>query len=118
MGNINLWTNAPEVAKKIRNNNKSISESIKEGTRQQLRYREWEVDHSNWVMYVDGLGQYWDEVSGERLDKEGAIKAREEEMQEFRKHNVYTKVPIEECWAQTGKEPIGTKWVDVKKQGG
>ena len=25
------------------------------------------------------------------------------------------KVPIEECWANTGKEPIGTRWVDVSK---
>jgi hypothetical protein len=24
-------------------------------------------------------------------------------------------VPIEECWANTGKEPIGTRWVDVNK---
>ena len=36
-----------------------------------------------------------------------------EEMKEVNKHNVYIKVPIEECWANTGKEPIGTRWVDV-----
>ena len=28
---------------------------------------------------------------------------------------MYEKVPIEECWANTGKDPIGTRWVDVFK---
>ena len=33
----------------------------------------------------------------------------------MRKHNVYTKVPITECWDNTGKAPIGTRWIDVNK---
>ena len=36
-------------------------------------------------------------------------------MQEFRKHRVYDKVDIQECWDNTGKEPIGTRWVDINK---
>ena len=24
-------------------------------------------------------------------------------------------MPLEECWANTGKEPIGTRWVDINK---
>ena len=36
-------------------------------------------------------------------------------MREINKHNVYVKVPIEECWANTGKGPIGTGWVDVNE---
>ena len=36
-------------------------------------------------------------------------------MKEFNKHGVYVKVPIEECWANTGKYPIHTRWVDVNK---
>ena len=28
---------------------------------------------------------------------------------------MYEKVPIEECWANTGKDQIGTRWVDVNK---
>ena len=36
--------------------------------------------------------------------------ARKEEMQ-----NVYTKVPVQECYEATGKGPIGTKWVDINK---
>ena len=42
-------------------------------------------------------------------------KARKEELEEFRKHQVYEKVPEEECWNMTGKKPIGTRWVDVNK---
>ena len=39
---------------------------------------------------------------------------RHEEMEEV-KHRVYHKVPIKECWERTGKNPIGTRWVDVDK---
>ena len=38
--------------------------------------------------------QYWDELSGEPLDTEGVKNARKEEIQEFKRHNVYKKVPI------------------------
>ena len=41
--------------------------------------------------------------------------AREEEMGEVRKHEVYEKVPIEECWERTGKAPIQTRWIDINK---
>ena len=36
-------------------------------------------------------------------------------MGEFAKHEVYKKVPIEDCWNATGAAPIGTRWVDVNK---
>ena len=36
-------------------------------------------------------------------------------MQEFRKHGVYVKVPIQQCWDETGRAPIGVIWVDVNK---
>ena len=36
-------------------------------------------------------------------------------MGEFRKHNVYTKTSLEECWRKTGKAPIGTRWIDINK---
>ena len=36
-------------------------------------------------------------------------------MKEFRKHDVYSKVPIKECLEKTGRKPIGVKWVDVNK---
>ena len=28
---------------------------------------------------------------------------------------VYEKVPIEECWRETGKAPIAVRWVDINK---
>merc|ERR1712023_557759 len=42
-------------------------------------------------------------------------KAREEELGEVRKHKVYIKVPIAECWDKTGKAPIKTRWIDINK---
>jgi len=59
--------------------------------------------------------EYWGDLSGKALDSRLVNKARAEEMREFKKYNVYEKVPIEECWANTGKDPIGTRWVDVNK---
>ena len=36
-------------------------------------------------------------------------------MEEFRKHGVYVKVPIEECIRSTGKKPVGSIRVDIYK---
>ena len=57
----------------------------------------------------------WDDISGKELDPKFGRKARMEEMKEVNKHSVSVKVPIEECWANTGKDPISTRWVDVNK---
>ena len=55
------------------------------------------------------FGEFYDAISGEVLDEELIKKAREAEMQTFRKHGVYEKVPLEECWKTTGKAPVGVK---------
>ena len=60
-------------------------------------------------------GVYMDDISGKLLDPELVRTAREEEMQVFREHNVFTFVPLQDCWTITGKGPIGTRWVDVNK---
>ena len=60
-------------------------------------------------------GRFWDDISGKEMDPEKVRKAREEEMDEYRKHGVYEKVPVAECWQETGKAPIGVRWVDVNK---
>ena len=57
--------------------------------------------------------KFWDDLSGEELEPELVEAARCEEMEEYRKHGVYKKVPLEECWEETGKDPIGTIWVDT-----
>ena len=59
--------------------------------------------------------EFWDDLSGKRLDTKLVRDAREEKTQEFRKHGVYRKVDTQMCWDETGKEPIGTRWVDVNK---
>ncbi len=47
--------------------------------------------------------------------KELVEKARQVEMDTFKKYGVYEKRPIEECWEKTCKAPIGVKWVDTNK---
>ena len=42
--------------------------------------------------------------------------AKMEEIEYVRKMGLYTKVPIKDCIAKTGKQPIATRWIDVNKQ--
>ncbi len=44
------------------------------------------------------FGEFYDTISGEVLDVELVKKAREAEMETFKKHGVYEKAPLEECW--------------------
>ena len=63
----------------------------------------------------DGNVLAWDDVSGNELDPKLVLAARQEEMEQFKKHMVYEKVKGEVCWNTTGKGPIGTRWVDINK---
>ena len=76
-----------------------------------------EAGKESWdaVYYMDSEGEFWDEVSNKKLNKNGVIAARLDEIKQVHTHGVYEKVPIEECWNQTGKAPIKTKWVDINK---
>ena len=58
---------------------------------------------------------FYDNVSGKPLDPKLVRIARAEEIDGANKHNVWTKVSVNECWDQTGKGPIGTRWVDINK---
>ena len=49
------------------------------------------------------------------LDPELVRQARQEEKEGVYKHNLFTKVPIKQCFERTGKGPIGTRWVDINK---
>ena len=42
-------------------------------------------------------------------------KARLEELRQVRMHKVYTKVPIQQCWDEAGKNPSTVRWLDVNK---
>ena len=57
------------------------------------------------VFLVDDGIEYCDDVSGKMLEKNLVENARAEEMQVFKEHEVYTKVPVEEAMEQTGKIP-------------
>ena len=61
------------------------------------------------------LDVIYDDVSGKLLDEELVGAARQEEIAEIKKSNLYTKVPLEECIKNTGKKPISTRWVDINK---
>ena len=61
-------------------------------------------------------GKYWDDVLGGWLDPVLIPKAREEEMQYVKKHAVYEKVTVSQCWKKTGKNPIKTGWADTNKK--
>ena len=41
--------------------------------------------------------------------------ARKGEMDFVKGIEVYEERPIEECWQNTGKRPIPTRWVDILK---
>ena len=60
-------------------------------------------------------GKIWDSVSGKELDAIKVRKARREEIEFFRKHQVDYKVTKKQCWLRTGKGPVRVKWVDVNK---
>ena len=59
--------------------------------------------------------RYWDDISGEQLNSDMVDIARKEEMVEVKKHAVYDKVDLTECYEKTGKPPIKTRWVDINK---
>ena len=58
----------------------------------------------------------WDDVNNCKLDPLKVRKAREEEMEYFRRMQVYRKVPIQRRKDETGKLPIKVRWVDTNKQ--
>ena len=63
----------------------------------------------------DTLEIAWDDVSGAELDPKVVRRASGEEIWYVRKLNVYTKVPIQECYMKIGKTPITVRWVDINK---
>ena len=56
-----------------------------------------------------------DDQTGAPLKPALTKQARCEEIVYFKEMKVYTKVPVEECWANTGKAPIATRWIDINK---
>lgn len=62
--------------------------------------------------------EYFDNLTGERLEPDLVRSSRCEEMGFVKSMPVYEEAPEAECWEKTGRKPIGTRWVDVRKGGG
>ena len=58
---------------------------------------------------------YWDDVSGKELNSDLVKAARKEQLDVVRKMQVWKTVPREQCIAETGRQPIGKRWVDTNK---
>ena len=60
-------------------------------------------------------GPYYDSVTGMALDPASVQAARKEEMKWVLKQDLYEVVDEEMCYQETGRGPIGLKWVDRNK---
>lgn len=63
----------------------------------------------------DDRRTFVDEVSGKPLNTAMVEKAGEEELSFAERYNVWTLVPTQECWDNTGAGPIGSRWIDINK---
>ena len=66
----------------------------------------------------DNTGEFFDELTGEKLDSTAVRAGRKEEMDFIKAIPLYDAVDAQECWDKTGKGPTSSKWVDVKKGDG
>ena len=55
----------------------------------------------------------YDATSAAELDKQPALAARLEELDEFKQRDVYAEAPVAEASENTGKETIPVRWGDV-----
>ena len=60
-------------------------------------------------------GDVYDEITGAALPPSLVQAARAEEIKFMLEWGVWERARITECWQETGKAPIGSKWVDVNK---
>ncbi len=61
------------------------------------------------------VGETYDESTGAILPTSLVRLARAEEIKFMLDWGVWERAPTTECWKETGKAPIGSKWVDVNK---
>jgi hypothetical protein len=61
------------------------------------------------------VGETYDEITGAVLPPELVRQARAEEVKFMLEWGVWERALITDCWRETGKAPIGSKWVDVNK---
>ena len=115
IGKDKAWiTNCKEMERRLKmsdgKSDKDIMEVAEEAVKEVKRRQEEEEED-------DSTQEFWDEMSGEKLDPVLVKAARKEEMEEFTKYSVYRKVFLQECYDRTGKAPIGVRWIDINKGG-
>jgi hypothetical protein len=59
--------------------------------------------------------RYWDAITNEELPADLTAESRAEELAFMKEWGVWDVVPVSECWKNTGKRPLQSKWVDVNK---
>ena len=60
-------------------------------------------------------GPVYDEYTGDLLPAKLVAEAREEEVSTMEEWEVWDEVPISQCHAETGRGPLGGRWVDCNK---
>jgi hypothetical protein len=81
----------------------------------EIQEEEGTIRNISWVCSFSHNQEFYDDVIGKKLKTELVLKARAEQMGEVVKFGVYSKVPIQNCWNDTGKDPIGVRWLNVNK---
>jgi hypothetical protein len=61
------------------------------------------------------VGETYDEITGAVLPPDLVRQARAEEIKFMLNWGVWERALITDCWRETGRAPIGSKWVDVNK---
>ena len=72
-------------------------------------------EHAFIQSLTDPSCEYYDDLSGKKLDPALVHAARMDEIKGILSHGVWSKCPVSECMRVTGKLPVGTRWVDINK---
>ena len=77
--------------------------------------KEGSIRQIYWACSFAHNQDFYDDITGKKIKTELVLKARAEQLGEVRKVEVYGKVPIQNCWNETGKDPIGVRWLTINK---
>ena len=82
----------------------------------QLESVQKKVDLPNGLVF-NNIDEYslTDDLSGEALEGPLVTMAKHEEVTEVYRREVWTEKPVTECYKDTGKSPIPTRWVSTNK---
>ncbi len=85
------------------------------GTEVQCKPSQSRVRDEDAELAVWSVGEIYDEITGAALPPDLVRQARAEEVKFMLDWGVWERALITDCWRETGKAPIGSKWVDVNK---